>query len=86
MAQYKPDPGGREPSVVREFLIISLANDAEAIIGERAISAAKASFVNLCTFVLDACKVNTDGLEDAIERALKKRAANPRLRGIGITQ
>ena len=79
LAKYKPDRGGLEPDVARDFLIISLANDAEAIIGEPATSAAKSSFSNLCTFVLDACKVNTEGLEAAIGRAMQKRAANPQL-------
>ena len=81
MAQYQPDPGARWPDVVREFLIISLANHSETIIGTPASSTAEGLFENLCTRVLDAFGENSEGLKEAIDRALQKRSANPILRG-----
>ncbi len=81
IAQYQPDPGGRWPNVVREFLIISLANHSEAIIRAPASSTAEGPFEDLCTRVLDAFGENSEGLKEAIDRALQKRSANPILRG-----
>ena len=80
-ADDKPDPGGVEPNLVRETLITYLADKAEAIIGRRAAATAKGPFENLCTHVLDACLVGSDGLKDAIERTLRKRRADLKSRG-----
>ena len=81
MAQYQPDPGGRWPDVVRDFIIISLANHSKAIIGVPASSTAEGPFEDLCTHVLNAFGENSDGLKEAMDRALQKRSANPILRG-----
>ena len=52
-----------------------LARQAREIIGETATSTPKGKFHNLCTWVLDACGLNTTGLEDAIRRCLEKHAS-----------
>jgi len=64
--------GGRPSNLVRDCLLIQLAKAAPAILGSRATATAKGKFARLCAAVFSACEVDTEGLEKAIERILKK--------------
>ena len=66
------DKGGNRPKAGRELLIWLLARDSEKIIGTKAEKSTGSVFINLCTWVFDACNMSTEGLEDAVGRYLKK--------------
>jgi hypothetical protein len=71
--------GGRPSNAVRDYLIIYLANSAETILGRMATATAGGPFSRLCSAVFVACGLSTNGIEDALGRALKKRTSSPRL-------
>lgn len=75
LSQSKPDKGGNRPQTDRELLILLLARDAAKIIGDEASHKKGSPFVNLCAWVLNACEVSTDGLEDAVGRCLRRHQA-----------
>jgi hypothetical protein len=54
------------------LLILLLARDSRQIIEEAASATSNGPFHNLCSWVLPACGIGTQGLEDAITRCLKK--------------
>lgn len=68
----KPNKPGNRPKTDRDLLIFLLARDASKIIGEEVSDRKVSAFMNLCTWVLDACKVSTLGLEDAVPRCLER--------------
>jgi hypothetical protein len=69
-------PGGGRPSdAVRDHVVIRLVEAAPEVLGSRATATAGGKFVRLCTGVFNACGLNSEGLEKAIERILKKRKA-----------
>jgi hypothetical protein len=67
--------GGRPSDVVRDYVLIRLIEAAPEVLGSRATGTADGKFVRLCTGVFNACGLNTEGLEKAIERILKQRSA-----------
>lgn len=66
------DKGGNKPQSDRQLLLLLLARDSLQIVGAAPSAKPKGSFHNLCSWVLPACSIETDGLEDAITRCLKK--------------
>ena len=69
------DGGGPSAQIDREILIYALARNAHKFISNDEPRAYKRKFMNLCTWVLGACGLDTDGLKDAVDRCLKKYAA-----------
>jgi hypothetical protein len=69
------DKGGHRPNTERKLLIWLLGRDSEKIIGTKAEKSTDSAFINLCTWVFDACNISTEGLEDAVGRYLKKYGA-----------
>lgn len=72
LATAAMDKGGNKPQSDRQLLIFLLARDSRKIIGEAPSVTSKAPFHNLCSWVLPACGIGMEGLEDAITRCLKK--------------
>lgn len=72
LLQAGQDKGGNRPKAGREVLIWLLARDSVKIIGTKAEKSTGSVFINLCTWVFDACNMSTEGLEDAVGRYLKK--------------
>jgi hypothetical protein len=66
------DKGGNKPKSDRQLLILLLARDSRQIIEEAASASSNGPFHNLCSWVLPACGIGMEGLEDAITRCLKK--------------
>ena len=66
------DKGGNKPQSDRQLLILLLARDSRQIIEEAASATSNGPFHNLCSWVLPACGIGMEGLEDAIARCLKK--------------
>lgn len=75
LSQSKPDKGGNRPQTDRELLIFLLARDAAKIIGNEASLKKGIPFVSLCAWALNACEVSTVGLEDAVDRCLRRHQA-----------
>jgi hypothetical protein len=67
--------GGRPSDAVRDYVLIRLVEAAPEVLGSRATVTAGGKFVRLCTGAFNACGLNTEGLEKAIERILKQRRA-----------
>ena len=63
--------GGKPRMVERDYLITKLAENSEAIIGKPPTPSKR--FLALCNTVLGACMLNTEGLQDAVERTLRAR-------------
>lgn len=72
LQEAEKDRGGRRPKTERELIIFLLARDAMGIIGSKPSASTRKAFFNLCTWVLNACQIDTEGLEDAVKRCLKK--------------
>jgi len=72
LEQEEPDRGGREPDLERLFVIEALARRARAIIGRPATATANGPFAKLCAAVFHACNLDAEGLEDAMERVLRR--------------
>lgn len=66
------DKGGNKSQSDRQLLIFLLARDSRQIIGEAPSATSNGQFHNLCSWVLPACGIGMEGLEDAITRCLKK--------------
>lgn len=75
LRENNANKGGRPKDYVRDYLILKLAENAEAIIGQPPSS--RGRFLDLCNAVLGACMFSTDGLRDAVERALGTRKVKP---------
>ncbi len=72
LMQAKQNKGGRQPKSDREWVIFLLARDAELIIDDQPSNNVRSKFFNLCTVVLNACKFDEVGYEEAVDRCLEK--------------
>ena len=64
--------GGAPPRVERDYLVVALAVNSLAIVGQDATATADSRFADLCTRVINFVGIGEDGLEDAIGRVLKR--------------
>lgn len=72
LAVTAKDKGGRQPKSDRQVLLFLLARDSNKISGFEASITSDGPFHRLCAWVLPACGIASVGLEEAIERCLKK--------------
>ena len=66
------DKGGSKPKSDRQLLLFLLARDAGKIMGVTPSGTPNSPFHQLCSWVLPACGIGMDGLEEALTRCLKK--------------
>ena len=69
----KGNRGGRPADLPRVVLLIGLANAAPDILGAKPTATAKGRFMRLCAAVCQACGGDNSGIEEAVERLLRKR-------------
>ena len=69
----KGNRGGRPADLPRVVLLIGLANAAPDILGAKPTATAKGRFMRLCAAVCQACGFDNSGIEEAVERLLRKR-------------
>ena len=70
---------GTKPRWIRNLLVERLAESSVDILGQPATGTADGRFVQLCTAVLNIMEISSEGVEEAVEKAVKtlkeKRAA-----------
>jgi hypothetical protein len=72
--------GGRpRKNPARDLLLLRLAEAGRAIIGRRPTATAGGRFVRLCAAVVVRCGLDDQGIERAVEKALKELSARRRL-------
>ena len=64
-------PPGRKALRFRNLLVERLAEASNDVLGEPATSTANGRFVQLCSAVLDAAAISSEGVENVVERAAK---------------
>lgn len=73
--------GGRPPRYVRDYVILELISIYEAATRERATTTAGGNFAQFCEAIFGCLQMNTQGLDEAIKRLLRRRKDEPDARG-----
>jgi CRISPR/Cas system-associated endoribonuclease Cas2 len=68
--------GGRPSNMVRDYVLIRLAQACRRILGKRPTATASGSFVRLCVGVFNACGLDDEGIEKAVDRILTRLSRN----------
>jgi hypothetical protein len=68
----KLNRGGRRSNMVRDYVLIRLAQACPRILRSRPTATANGPFVRMCIGVFNACGLDDQGIEKAIERILSK--------------
>lgn len=72
MAENARNPGGRPADIRRKYIIRQLFDAAPEIIGRAPTASTNSPFVQLCVAVFQVFELPDEGIEDAVERALRE--------------